>query len=282
MIPIEKRLLGDHGDRAGHKPIIIVNHVTVGGKQSVINTFSNLANKKSSTFLNCRDGTVVQFCEIAQRPKTNGFIKDPKSSIVKQMGGLNPNYYSVTIENEDAYNDDTPGVDGQLTEAQFYNLCRLHKYIQTEVKRIFGNTIPLNSTHVLGHRDIDSVGKALCPGPNFPMARLLTELAIADTMTLEAYEERIDYIQKPSAQLVKAFAITDRIKNLSERINDPKYGGECTRKVMLFASVEGLQTVDDVRKRVVEDLYNKAIKGSSEAVRKLNLYHALAEEKGLL
>jgi hypothetical protein len=281
MIAIEKKILGGHEGRAGHKPIIIVNHVTVGGEGSVINTFSNLANKVSSTFLNCRDGSVVQFCEFTSRPKTNGIIRSPRSPIVIQMGNLNPNYYSVTIENEDAYNDDTPGVDGQLTDVQFYNLCWLHKYIQTEVKRIYGNTIPLNSSHVLGHRDIDSVGKSLCPGNNFPMNRLLAELAIADKMTLEAYEERLEYLRNPSAQYVKAFAIAKRIESLHSGIGEPKYGNERKRKLTLLLSVEGIADVDALKVRVCEDLYSK-LRTLKEANRKLEKYHDFAEEKGLL
>jgi N-acetylmuramoyl-L-alanine amidase len=289
MIPIEMKLLGGHGSREGHLPIIIVNHVTVGGKGSVINTFSNLLNKVSSTFLNCRDGSIVQFCDITQRPKTNGNIRSPRSSIVKQMGNVNPNLYSVTIENEDAINDDTPGVDGRLTEPQFYNLCWLHKYIQTEVKRIYGNTIPLNSSHVIGHRDIDSVGKGLCPGNNFPMARLLTELSIADSMTLEAYEERLLYLQSTSSHRAICYAFTERIETLGNTFTHPKYGNLAKSLVMRLEPIlaelgyVGEVTPEGVVKRVISIYKNSHdSRFEGEAFKKLTRGAKFAQENGIM
>lgn len=290
MFPIEKKILGGHEGRLSHKPIVIVNHVTVGNKKSVINTFSNLANKVSSTFLNCRDGSIVQFCEITTRPKTNGNIRAPRSPIVIQMGNVNPNYYSVTIENEDAYNDDTPGVDGQLTEPQFYSLCWLHKYIQTEVKRIYGITIPLDASRIIGHRDIDSQGKALCPGNNFPMNRLLTELAIANSMTLEAYEEHLAYKQSDTSISTEVYAFFARFDDLGQRKDDPKYGGEVRRKVMLMAPIMadlGLKeepTVDSILKRIKELKSTAIVSGTwqKEGLRKASIGAKYAQEARIL
>lgn len=286
---IEKKILGGHGGREGHLPIIIVNHVSVGGKQSVINTFSNLANKVSSTFLNCRDGSIVQFCDITTRPKTNGNIRSPRSPIVKQMGTVNPNLYSVTIENEDAYNDDTPGVDGQLTEPQFYSLCWLHKYIQTEVKRIYGNTIPLNSSHVIGHRDIDSLGKGFCPGNNFPMARLLTELTIAESMTLEAYEERLLYLQSTSSHRAICYAFTERMEKLGNTFADKKYGELAKSLVMRLEPISGeLGYVGEVTpegmvKKVISIYKNSHdARFEGEAFRKLTFASKFAQEHGIM
>jgi len=290
MFPIEKRILGGHGGRDGHKPIIIVNHVTVGGKQSVINTFSNLANGVSSTFMNCRDGSIVQFCEMTTRPKTNGNIRSPKAPIVIQMGNVNPNYYSITIENEDAYNDDTPGVDGQLTEKQFISLCWLHKYIQTEVKRIYGHTIPLNSSHVFGHRDIDSKGKALCPGNNFPFDRLYKELAVADTMTLEAYEEHLNYKQSDTAISTEVYAFFTRFEDLERRKDGDKYANEVRRKIMLMAPIMadmGLKeepTVESILKRIKEVKSTAIVSGTwqKEGLRKASIGAKYAQEKSIL
>lgn len=293
MYPIEKMILPDHYSREGHKPILIVNHVTVGSKQSVINTFKNTANKKSSTYLNCRDGSIVQFVDIQKKPKTNGTIRSPKSSIIKQMGTLNPNYYTITIENEDAYNDDTKGVDGQLTEAQFRSLCWLHKHIQTEVKRIYGTTIPLNSSHVIGHRDIDSIGKALCPGPNFPMDRLLKELAIADTMTLEEYEEHLDYTSKPAYDRALCYSFAERVQDLGKKLTDKKYGAEARRKLMKLSPImEELNysyyegdtiTAEGIVKRILDvykNSHNEKFEG--EAFRKLNIGATYAKSVGIL
>ncbi|MDG0791908.1 N-acetylmuramoyl-L-alanine amidase [Cohnella ginsengisoli] len=288
MFPIEQNILGGHYDREGHKPIVIVNHISVGSFSSVKNTFQNLLNQKSSTYLNGRDGRIMQFVELTKRPKTNGNIRSPKAPIVLQMGALNPNFYSITIENEDAYNDDTPGVEGTLTEIQFLSLCWLHKWIQTEVLRIYGHKIALNSSQVIGHFQIDSIGKSQCPGPKFPWTRLYAELAIADSMDLEHYEERIDYLQKNTTDRVLAFAFYDRAFDLKSKLNDPKYGGAARAKLesLLQALImlgKQATTAEEIF-AVIKDLYNKANQGNfmGEAVRKLLVIAALAKEKGLL
>ena len=103
------------------------------------------------------------------------------------MGNLNANYYTVTIEHE-GY--EGHGLEGDLTEEQFTATCWLHKWIQTEVERLYAVRIPLNSHQVIAHNQIDSK-KGTCPGTKFPWTRLYAELSIADGMTLEAYEERL-------------------------------------------------------------------------------------------
>ena len=226
---IEKRILGGHEGRGVHKPIAICLHITAGSKGSVINTFQNLDNQVSSTFLNCRDGSIVQFVEITDRPKTNGIINKPTSPLVKQMGGTNPNFYTISIENE-GY--DGNGVDGTLTEAQFYSLCWLIKYIQSEVQRLYNVRIPLNSHQIIGHNQIDSVKKASCPGKNFPWARLFAELAIAESMDLtQSYEERLSSLQDATSSATRAFNIATRIDQLNTRLSDPKWGGAAAVKL---------------------------------------------------
>ena len=226
---IERRILGDHSGRGVHKPIAICLHITAGKKSSVENTFQNLSNDVSSTFLNCRDGSIVQFVEITNRPKTNGIINQPTSPLVKQMGGVNPNLYMVSIENE-GYSGN--GVDGTLTEKQFYSLCWLIKYIQSEVQRLYNVRIPLNSHQIIGHNQIDSVKKASCPGKNFPWARLFAELAIAESMDLtESYEERLASIQDTNGETTRAYNIATRIDQLNTRLSDPKWGGAAAVKL---------------------------------------------------
>jgi hypothetical protein len=98
---------------------------------------------------------------------------------------------------------------------------------------------------------------------------------------LLATEEQLHYLNQPSAQYVKAFAIAKRIESLHSGLGDPKYGNERRRKLTLLLSVEGIADVDKLKVRVCEDLYSK-LKTLKEANRKLELYHDFAQGKGLL
>jgi hypothetical protein len=121
---------------------------------------------------------------------------------------------------------------------------------------------------VKGHNQIS---KTSCPCTDMNMIR-------ADIL---ATEEQLHYLNQPSAQFVKAFAIAKRIESLHSGLGDAKYGNERKRKLTLFLSVEGIADVDKLYARVCEDLYGK-LKTLKEANRKLEIYHDFAKEKGLL
>jgi hypothetical protein len=76
--------------------------------------------------------------------------------------GFNPNRWTIGIEHE--------GFDGTLTEPQYQASLWLHKQLIAK----FG--IPIDDNHIVGHYRIDSVNRPNCPGPNFPWARLFTDL----------------------------------------------------------------------------------------------------------
>lgn len=232
MFTIIKKPVPNHGTRGGRKPIAIVDHITIGERGSVINTFSNPGGN-SSHYLVCRDGDILQFVDVTQRAHTNGYVRDPKSALVRSMGNLNANYYTVTIEHE-GYGEN--GGDGTLTDDQFYASCWLHKYIQTEVQRIYGNKIALNSHQVIAHNQVDSL-KGTCPGKNFPWTRLYAELVIADSMTLAAYEEHLAYARSKTGASNAAYALFNRFDALEARMREPGNAIEARRKIMLVAPV---------------------------------------------
>ncbi|ASS66201.1 N-acetylmuramoyl-L-alanine amidase [Paenibacillus sp. RUD330] len=239
--------------RGGHIPICIVLHITAGSANSAYNEFKNSGNQKSSTFLTTRSGEVWQFIDIQSKPWTNGNIRNPTAPIIRANGPLNPNYYSVTIEQE-GYG--TSGGDGAITEDQFLALCQLIKHIQTEVKRIYGNTIPLTPERVIGHYQIDSMGKSFCPGPAFPWTRLYKELIVADSMTLEHYEERIDSLKQPAKTAQRAYTIAIRINDLSAKLEVQKFIRAATDKLLLLIPiVPNAETIQDVVD-YVNRLYN--------------------------
>lgn len=269
-----------HGDRIGSKPILIVNHVSAGSMKSMGNTFANPVNQASSHYGVGRDGSIVQYVPLERAAWTQGRIQSPTSPIIKQLGG-NPNRYCVSIESEGYM--PTFGIDGSKTEEQFWSLCWLHKWIQVEVERIYGVHIPLNGERIIGHCMIDSIGKPLCPGPSFPWARLLSEMAFAEAMTLDEYAERINYMKNPVAGIVEAYSAFRRIKELWTNYNTEKWKAAAETKFMYLAAIAERDTPEKIKERI-EDLYDKAQSGKwkGEAIRKLLLISAVMKEKGLL
>ena len=133
--------------RKGMSPDIIVVHIAEGSKEAVYSTFLN--EQKSSHLLVCKDGSIWQFVSTNDTAWGNGIVDNPISEIVLSRPGVNPNQYSISIENE-GY-----GV-ADITEAQYNSNIKLISFLCKEWD------IPANSSHIIRHREIHS-GKS-CPG----------------------------------------------------------------------------------------------------------------------
>lgn len=232
--------------RNGRRPLGTGNHITAGTKGSVYHWFISPNSSASSNFLVNRDGSIHQFVRIEDGAWTQGISGDAfdrsKAPIVHDNKRVNPNLYLIGIEHEGYVEGHTEngetvvvnyGLDGDLTEQQFYASCWLHKFCQVETLRIYGKTYPLNPYTATGHFQIDPVRKPFCPGPKFPWARLYKELAIMDTMTLSEYEEHLTFQQSGNAALSNVFTLYVRAKGLKEALKG-KYAVEGARKSMLL------------------------------------------------
>lgn len=288
---IQKPVQSFHG-RSGRKPIIIVDHISAGAMGSMYNTFKNTANRASSHFGISRKGEIEQYVSIEQAAWTQGKIQSsatrPIAPIIRQHMG-NPNLYGVSIEHEGYAGN---GIQGDLTEEQFWATCWLHKYIQSEVERIYGHRIELNSHHVIGHYQIDAIGKPVCPGPLFPWANLYAELVYASNMTLEEYSEQIVYKTSIGANKVIAFAFAARVADLKAKLTHSVYGAEARRKLMLlqpimeeltFSAYFPEMNAENIAARI-EQVYNNANteRWEKEGVRKLMAGANYAKQLGLL
>lgn len=254
--------------------------------KSMYNTFLNKNNRASSHFGIGRDGSIVQYVHIKDAAWTQGKIQFPTAPIIKQLGG-DPNKYAVSIEHEGYASN---GLDGNLTEAQFYATCWLHKHIQTTVERIYNVKIPLNGHQVIGHYQIDSKGKPYCPGLAFPWAKLYAELSYANDMTLEQYTERINYLSSQNSKQVVAYAFSSRVRDLEQKLNHPTFGPEARRKLMMLEPIaidlgltEKPVTAELIVQRVAEVYKNShSERFVGEAMRKLLIGADYAKSKGLL
>jgi N-acetylmuramoyl-L-alanine amidase len=235
--------------RQTYKPIMIVNHITDGQgavrssdaqeEMAVQNTFMSRNSCCSAHFDVLRDGRIKQFVDIQNDAWTQGLgshfeIQKSTSPIVRNMD-VNPNLYCVSIEFE-AYADH--GGDGAITEAQFWAGVWLHKWIQTEVQRIYGNVIPLNNTFNIGHCHVDPVYRKFDPGVNFPWARIYAENAIANSMSLADYEGRLSYLSSDQYKVNQAFGIAQEITYLYNLTKGSDGAAEWAKSILL-----GLQPV---------------------------------------
>jgi N-acetylmuramoyl-L-alanine amidase len=220
--------------RDGHKPISIVNHVVAGSGQSCDNWFRSPNNEVGSAhYCVWEDGRITQYVGIEHMAWANGLAKDAisraKSSLVKSKPGINPNKYTVSIEHA--------GHTGKLTEAQFEATVWLHKHIQSEVKKVYGVTIPFDRTHILGHFEIDPVRKPNCPGPDFPWSKLMK--ALGGTSTKETSTSTSGDVKSLQQKLIKAGY------KLPKYGADGSLGDETVQAVKQFQKDNGL-TVDGI------------------------------------
>lgn len=159
--------------RGGHVPIAIVDHISSGSMSSMDSWFTSKGNIVSSAHFGVsRAGEIHQYVPIERMAWANGLtvsgIQQATAPLIKAESPTNPNKYTVSIEHE--------GTDGTLTEAQFAASVWLHQYIASEVKRIYGKDLLLDSKHVIGHFQVDPIRKPFCPGPKFPWERLYAAL----------------------------------------------------------------------------------------------------------
>lgn len=156
----------------------LVHHVTDDMVFSNVKSwFQNPSSQASSTFVVDRDGSIHQFVSTTNSPWTNGDYKfngvhvhrtdiPALMDAVKNCDnlGYNLNDYCISIEYVGK-----PDVD--FTEAQVQSGIRIGQYCLA--------TYPTMSPHRYGqlrHSDIDNRDRPYCPGPKFPLERIIRAL----------------------------------------------------------------------------------------------------------
>lgn len=291
----------NHGSRMGMKPSKIVNHISAGSMTSMLNTFENPVNKASSHYAISREGNIVQYVKLDRASWCQGIVperyKDAKVPFVREIG-RNPNLYCVSIEHEgyvvreDPKDPKSPikeyyGLHGDITEEQFRATCWLNRFIKDALKTNFGIDIALTPANVVGHFQIDQIRKPVCPGPKFPWARLYAELAAADSMTLEQYEERLSYLAGDNAKTAHIVALAFRIDELVGKLGG-KHDAAARWKLDQFTAIlasrgfaiEGVETPGRIKG--MYETWRQQGKDSAEAYRKLDLVAVDAKNANLL
>lgn len=156
----------------------LVHHVTDDMVFSNVKSwFQNPSSQASSTFVVDRDGSIHQFVSTLNSPWTNGDYEfggvhvhrtdiPALNSAVNKCDtlGYNLNDFCVSIEYVGK-----PDVD--FTEAQILSGINIGQYVIA--------TYPKVSPHRFGqlrHADIDHRDRPYCPGPKFPLERIIKAL----------------------------------------------------------------------------------------------------------
>lgn len=136
--------------RKEYKPEVIVLHISAGTAESCIGWFSNPISQVSSHYMVSKKGDIYSFVNEEDTAWCNGRVDNPTYKLYKN--GVNPNLYTVSIENE--------GQDLSLApEAQIHALVELIRTITAK----WG--IPVDRDHIIGHYQIFSK-KPVCPATN--------------------------------------------------------------------------------------------------------------------
>ena len=166
--------------RKGWKPDVIVSHITEGAYNGAVSWLRNPVSKASSHFVVSKKGEITQLVDIREAAWINGTSITPSSKVFygKSKLGLvrsrktNANYYSIGIEHEGIYIERK----GALTNEQLQATIWLHKYIRSEVKKIYGIDIPIDREHITGHCFVAPITKPNCPGQNFQFDEIIKAL----------------------------------------------------------------------------------------------------------
>ncbi|TGE36899.1 N-acetylmuramoyl-L-alanine amidase [Desulfosporosinus fructosivorans] len=150
----------NHNDPKGYKMIAIVDHIMAGTLIGTDSWFLNPASKASSHFGVGKNGDIHQYVDLKYPAWANGIANKPDWPL---YSGVNPNYYTISIEHE-GYSGDV------MTEAQYQSTLALHRWLVAELG------IPVTRDNIIGHYRIDSVNKSNCPGSGFPWDRLFEDL----------------------------------------------------------------------------------------------------------
>lgn len=149
--------------RAAYKPEAIVLHTMVGTLAGCDSWFANPKAAAGAHFGVGADGAVHQYYPLDWSPFANGKVEQPVTArLVKDNAGINPNYWTVSIEHEDG------GEPGRvLTPAQFDASTRLTAWLwATAILPAGASGVPAlpDRDHILSHSDISPQSRPRCNG----------------------------------------------------------------------------------------------------------------------
>jgi N-acetyl-anhydromuramyl-L-alanine amidase AmpD len=159
---------------------MIVCHITEGGYDGAVSWLANPEARVSAHFVVARDGRVTQLVDIADTAWANGTSPAQSNPLwnghatlqAVRERNINANLYTVSIEHEGRFAESK----GALPPAQLEATIALISHIRAEVRRIYGQEIPLTRQNIVGHSEITPRSRANCPGSAFPFDEIIRRL----------------------------------------------------------------------------------------------------------
>lgn len=228
--------------RFGFKPEAIVIHIAEGWLAGVYSWFNNPSSQVSSHYMIGKNGEIWQFVSDEDTAWHAGGVSNASWSKLKS--GINPNLYTVGIENE--------GFTGVgFTEAMYHS----NAFLIAKLSRKFG--IPINRSTVIGHYEINSSSRPNCPGPGVDFNKLieLSKLLLEDP-------EMIEKLQKQISELSR------EIENFKKIISQKEK--ELDQQKKLFDELEKELKIKDEQIIIIENQNSKFRKEIKELQKRLN------------
>lgn len=136
--------------RQGHAVDVVVIHVMVGTMAGTLSWFRNPEANVSAHYGISRAGEIVRYVEEEDAAWHAGEVVRPTAELVRARPGVNPNLYSIGIENEGTGRE--PPTEEQL---------RANVWLVQDIAARHPG-VKIDRTHVIGHREIKRT--KTCPG----------------------------------------------------------------------------------------------------------------------
>ena len=161
---------------------MIVCHITDGLFPGSVNWVQNPASQVSYHYMVSQSGEIFRCVDIKNTAWANGTANsggnnDNRHSLLAAVRdrSVNANLYTVSIgfEGRHLY------TRGALSPKQLDAAVQLIGHIQAEVFRIWGQEIPADREHIIGHTDIAPRWRPNCPGVKFPFDEIIQQAQAA-------------------------------------------------------------------------------------------------------
>lgn len=234
MNEISKPSPNHYKGRYGFKPDMLVCHQTGGTSvEDALRWYLNPAAQCSPNDVIDTNGDIYHLVDYDDAAYCNGtqttnpneklYYKNATSKIVKSRK-TNANFYTYSIEFVHC-------AKGDITEAQVQAAIWLLKNRIIPHAKSKGVDFPVNRDHIIGHSEIDPVGRSFCPGKNFPFDRI-----IAGVLAEE-------YDVKPCKAVYKSYG------EAAIRTNCSKSSGNIVKRCQKdkLYPIDGTITIDGVK-----------------------------------
>ena len=220
MKEISKPSPNHYKGRYGLKPDMLVCHQTGGTSvEDALKWYLNPAAQCSPNDVIDTNGDIYHlvdyddaaYCNGTQTTKPNEklYYKNATSKIVKSRK-TNANFYTYSIEFVHC-------AKGDITEEQVQSAIWLLKNRIIPHAKSKGVDFPVNRDHIIGHCEIDPVGRSFCPGKNFPFDRIIAGVLAED------YDIKpVRYLYKSHGKAAVRSAPDNTVNNILRRCEKDK------------------------------------------------------------